>query len=62
MYNNRPKTHRYQGIIDDMIDQYNFDVKALNLSNQGLNIRLDDKTCSLITLTSKTLKLNKKKL
>lgn len=33
MYNHEPGTHRYQGIIDDMIDQFNFEVKSLNIRN-----------------------------
>lgn len=33
IYNRQPGTHMHQGIIDDMIDQFNFEVKSLNIRN-----------------------------
>lgn len=33
MYNRQPGTHTLQGVIDNMIDQYNFEVKSLNIRN-----------------------------
>lgn len=33
MYNRLPGIHVHQGSIDDMIDQYNFEVKSMNIRN-----------------------------
>lgn len=43
MYNRQPGTDRYQGIKDDMIDQFNFEIKSLNIQNGLIHPTLTSK-------------------